>query len=381
MRKNPIVYITKDKERAEGLEESSDYFIISGNGERDTLTLLNDKDVQKKIKDTNAEILVFKNTVQIEEVVKKNKFKLLNPSATLAEKIENKISQASWLHELSYLLPPHEIVLVKNLKENQIKSIPKKKPFILQWAHSHTGDGTLYIENEKRIRDLKDKFGEREAKISEYIRGPVFTVNIVVAKNSILIGNISYQITGISPFTENIFSTIGNDWSLPHTILTEKNIEEIKKIANLIGEKMKKSGWKGLFGIDVIHDEERDKIFLIEINARQPASTTFESVLQDKIRTDGIPGITIFEAHISALRDSPLENSLIEINDGAQIVQRVTKEKNKLDPEKLVDLGYKVLIYKNIKINSDLARIQSTKGIMEAHNKFNNRGKEIKEKI
>ena len=88
---------------------------------------------------------------------------------------------------------------------------------------------------------------------------------------------------------------------------------------------MSESGWKGLFGIDVIYDEERDQFKLIEINARQPASTTYESQLQSKFRGHGLTGSTIFEAHLAALTDSPLTEKQIEINDGAQIVQRVTK--------------------------------------------------------
>jgi hypothetical protein len=44
---------------------------------------------------------------------------------------------------------------------------------------------------------------------------------------------------------------------------------------------MSAQGWRGLFGIDVIKDLERNAIHLIEINARQPASTSFEAKLQN----------------------------------------------------------------------------------------------------
>ena len=105
---------------------------------------------------------------------------------------------------------------------------------------------------------------------------------------------------------------------------------------------MHESGWKGLFGIDVIYDEERDQFKLIEINARQPASTTYESQLQARFRGHGLVGATIFEAHLAALTGStrsdlvqikvgPWQEKQIEINDGAQIVQRVTKIKWRVD--------------------------------------------------
>ena len=209
----------------------------------------------------------------------------------------------------------------------------------------------------------------------------MFTINIVAAKEMILLGNISYQITGISPFTDNPMSTIGNDWSVPHSMLTEAHIGKFKSMANQIAKKMRNDGWRGLFGIDVIYDEERDDLFLIEINARQPASTTFESQLQAEAREKGVSGVTTFEAHLLALLDMPINSEIIEINDGAQIIQRVTEKVKNVDKEGLLEAGYNLIEYNNTKVNSDLFRIQSRKGIMEAHNKFNTRGKEIEELV
>lgn len=361
---NPVIYITKDRERAEGMPEGQGYSIISGNGNQDTLELIKSSDISP-----GSKILVFKNSMQIEDAAKEKALQLLNPSAALAEKIENKITQVEWLGTLAEFLPEHHLVITKK--------ITIEKPFILQWAHSHTGGGTLHIQKENELGNIQKQFPDREARVTKYIKGPMFTMNIVATKEMILLGNISYQITGIAPFTENPMSTIGNDWSVPQSILTEAHIVKFKSMANQIAKKMQNDGWRGLFGIDVIYDEERDDLFLIEINARQPASTTFESQLQAEAREKGVSGITIFEAHLLALLDMPINSEIIEINDGAQIIQRVTEKVKNVDMEKLLDAGYNLIEYNNTKVNSDLFRIQSRKGIMEAHNKFNARGKEI----
>ncbi|HEY4503503.1 MAG TPA: ATP-grasp domain-containing protein [Candidatus Paceibacterota bacterium] len=409
-----VAYVTRDRERGEGMEETDNYFIIAGDGTRNTFDILSDSQTRKKIDKTNAKILVFKNTIQIERLAKEKGWELLNPSAELAEKIENKITQIKILGELAHLLPSHHVCLVKNIalerksemqiknglskKQSDKKGLTENKPLIVQWAHSHTGDGTLLIYTEKELEDIKKKFPNREARVTKYIKGPMFTANILVTNDTetdkeILIGNISYQITGLTPFTDNIFSTIGNDWSIPQNILTEKLVKEFNKIAYLVGLKLKSYGWKGLFGIDVILNEEKDGLFLIEINARQPASATYESQLQQEMRKKGVPGITIFEAHIATLSGNQVNSPLIKIDDGAQIVQRITNKMTKktrgnktmksqidkleIDVKNLEQASYKVIKYKNIKPNSDLLRIQSKRGIMRAHNKFNKRGKEI----
>lgn len=410
-----LIYVTRDIERALGKEPTGDYFIITnrsvyaekiaaqypdnvwlvddekdGEEKLDTFEILSLPEVREQInkatKEKNAQIIVFKNTPRIESIVKENGWHLLNPSATLAEKIENKITQVEWLGDLGRFLPKHEIKKVADIGWN---APTFGKTFIVQWAHSHTGDGTLLITSEAQLNELQQKFPNREARVSEFLKGPSFTVNVVENQ----IGNISYQITGALPFTENPWTTVGNDWSLTHTILNERHIVEIETIAKKVSEKMMASGWCGLFGIDVMYDEERDQIYLIEINARQPASTTYESELQQKIRKAGVVGQTIFEAHIASLREDTkaVTDKIIPINDGAQIVQRITSKivigENISDKDtaikKIESTGYTCIPYEQnmMKLNSDFLRIQSGRGILAAHNKFNSRGKEIIELV
>ena len=420
-----IIYVTRDIERALGISPSEDYVIVTNRTEYsesikkqfpesvilidskkedllDTDELLEAPEMEKIIQDAgrktqDASILVFKNNNLIESICKKNNWHLLNPSADLAEKIENKISAVEWLDGANNsdglakkYLPPHTVATTKDIKW-------QKEPLVIQWAHGHTGDGTILVNSGDELKVLQTKFPDRLARATSFVRGPSFTLNIVVTAEGIYTGNTSYQITGLPPFTDNPFSTIGNDWSLTHTLLSEKEINEIEYIAREIGQKMAKEGWCGMCGIDVMRDEERGRISLIEINARQPASTTLESFLQQENRRAGVVGITIFEAYITALLGHRIEAPIIHINDGAQIIKRLTKDSapcalpspgrfgESLAPNEIGDdvigslelAGYRVIRYPSTEYNSDQLRIQSMKGIMEAHAKFNSRGKEI----
>ena len=318
---NPVFYVTRDIERALGLNLSiSNYYIISNYTEYgkslakkyknillikeekmlDTWELLKHSKVKKNINHLSSprrrgsswlahnrldprlrgddrrhspDILVFKNTSQIEKICHENNWNLLNPATKLSNEIEEKISQIKWLGSLKKYLPKYQIK-----KCGKIKWGGKK--FVLQFNHSHTGSGTLLIENENQLNEIKNKFPLREARVADYIDGPLFTNNNIVWEKQILFGNINYQITGLKPFTDLRFATIGNDWTLPNKILSAEQIKKYKKIANDVGQRMKKFGWKGLFGIDVVIDKKTGRLYLLEINARQPASASFESGLQ-----------------------------------------------------------------------------------------------------
>ena len=392
-KKRPIVYITRDIERALGMEPGGGYFVISNDtpqgrlvqklypdnvwliddprGTLDTFDLLSLPEVAKTIEGNEADIVVFQNTPRIERLALSRGWRLMNPLADLAKKIEEKVSQVSWLNDDASLLPPHIVTKVSDISFDGRK-------FVLQFNHSHTGQGTFVVESADELESFRQKFPERECRVVQFVDGPVFTANVVVTTNAILVGSVSYQITGLEPFTDLPFSTIGNDWGLPHSMLSADELGRIRHIARLVGERMRRDGWKGLFGIDVIQDEKTREIFLLEINARQPASTTFESQLQRRL---GITP-TVFEAHVAALRESADESfdasPMRNVSDGAQIVQRVTAKPRLVDVPAIESRGLSVTTYENVEHNKELFRIQSNESIMKAHNTLGERGEFIR---
>lgn len=395
-----IIYITRDIERALGMTPSEKYIIVSNKTaysekikklypdfvhliQSPTSDLLGTTELLAhpetiKLITPNSCLLVFKNTLRVESQIGVNHWHTINPKSYLAEKVENKLSQIRWLGELgTKYLPPHAVKQAKFISW-------KNDPFVIQWAHGHTGDGTILLKTREELSTLQEKFPERMARLSSFIKGPSFTVNAVVAKDKILMGNISYQITGLQPFTDNEFSTIGNDWGFAHNVLSENSRSSIQNIVKDIGMKLQKDGWRGLFGVDVIIDEKSKRVYLIEVNARQPASTTFESKLQEEVRKKGATGITTFEAHLLALLEEPITENIIAITDGAQILQRVTKNVQGIFDDACTSLeskDYQVVVYQNTVLNSDLLRVQSTTSITEDHGVLNPKGIAIMETI
>jgi predicted ATP-grasp superfamily ATP-dependent carboligase len=396
LKSTPIVYITRDLERALGLPLATPgYYIISNfndfasplakkypnilliksEKQLNTRELMEHPEAKAFIKTLNkAKILVFKNTTLIEKVCKKNRWPLLNPKAETAGIVEEKISQIKWLGELVKYLPRHQIKLCRDI-------VWRKKPFILQFNFAHTGTGTLFIDSKEELDELKEKFAKRPARLTQFIYGPIFTTNAVVAPEKIMVGNISYQITGLLPFTDNPFATIGNDWKLPNLLLTEKQKEYFNQMATDIGNKLRRDGWRGLFGIDVILEQKTGKLYLIEINARQPASATYESQLQQHV-TRTTYHVTTFEAHLSALLDTDLKDySLAKIKTGAQIVQRITPFRHKMEKKKISaikKLGFRTIYTEqNTKPGADLLRMQTDRSVMREHNVLNGLGKKL----
>ncbi|PCI30396.1 hypothetical protein COB55_00305 [Candidatus Wolfebacteria bacterium] len=351
---NTIVYVTRDIERASGFDLSKGHTHIVTNDTidarstkeefplhitlipspkpLDTYELLEHKDAASAL--GKGPILVFKNTNRIEKTCAEKNLTLLNPSANLANMIEEKVSQVGWLADMREFLPPHEITQLNRIQWED-------RPFIIQYNHAHSGEGTFFIENESELAELQSKFPQRDVRKTAYIQGPVFTSNAIVTKDKIIPGNISAQITGLKPFTDLPFATVGTDWKLAHTLLSENDKIAYRNIEVQIGEKMQRDGWLGMFGVDIVRANDGE-FFLIEINARQPASASFESILQKRN--------TVLEAHVQALQNIKVEN-VLPLTRGGQISQRVTR-KNEAH-------------YPHLKYNSPVNRIKKEDYIMD----------------
>lgn len=390
----PLVYITRDLERALGASPKTPHYYIVTNrppkmpddpghdknilyisekAKLDTLDLLKHDQTAALLRGLqNPRVLVFKNTLQIEKKCRDNGWPLLNPPAELTNSIEEKLSQLNWLGPLQKFLPPFKVIACKHLTWTG-------EPYIIQFNRAHTGQGTILVDNENQIIALRNTFPNREVRVTQFVRGPVFTNNNVIWGKNILSGPLNYQITGLAPFTSFPFATVGNDWELPHKLLTKKQHKEYLILAAVVGKRLVEAGWKGLFGLDTIVDEKTGQLYLLEINARQPASTTYESQLQSRQRAAS--GLTTFEAHLSALYGLPYKKEkIIPLVTGAQIVQRVTPNVTTIDPaliEELSNIGASTIVYHNEKTGADLLRIQVKKGIMTGHSVFNALGTEI----
>lgn len=323
----------------------------------------------------NIYFLLFKNTARIEPLARERGWRLLNPAAAVAEHIENKISQLSWLGDLEGYLPPHRLLFMKNITW-------AGEPFIVQWAHGHTGGGTILIDNAETLAALKAKFPERRARLTRFVVGPSFTVNVVVTPEVVAMSSVSYQITGLPPFTDSRFTTIGNDWGVVSSLLTPAELDNVRGLVRELGARMQKDCWRGLFGVDFIKDAASNRLYLIEINARQPASTTFESKLQLEQRAAGVPGMTTFEAHLAALLGENLSGPIIPILQGAQVIMRVPANNQiKLDVTRvnklLREAGLETVNYDNHKPHEDLLRVQSRRSLMRGHEAWNEIGETI----
>jgi len=224
----------------------------------------------------DAYLMVFKIAPNIEKTAEKLNLKLLNTTSSLNRKFELKISQFNELSKVGINFPKTEINNLKNFSWEEIEKIYGSK-IIIQFDRGHTGSGTLIIQSKTELEELKNKYPERTVRLAKYIEGKAYTLNACITKKGIFMGGLNYQLTGLPEATSNPNATVGNDWYYPR-LLNKEIINKIKNNTMIIGETMRTNGFLGMFGIDLIVKD--NEVYIIEVNARQPASIPMYTYLQ-----------------------------------------------------------------------------------------------------
>lgn len=281
-----VTFMIKDKLKAFCLEkELGKLNIIYRNSNR----LLKHKKTQEFINkitgDKKGYLMVFKIAPNIERTAENMGFKLLNTTSILNRTFELKLSQYKNLKDLRIRLPKTKILKLSSCDFKKLTNVLGER-FFLQFNRGHTGGGTIIINSKHELQDLAKRFPQREVRLSKHIHGDPFTINACVTKHGICWGGLSFQLTGIEECTSQKNGTVGNDWLYPSK-LSRESFEEIDKFTKVIGKAMQSYGFSGMFGIDFILETRTNKIYVIEVNARQPASIPLFSKLQ--IKNNQIP--------------------------------------------------------------------------------------------
>lgn len=127
------------------------------------------------------------------------------------------------------------------------------------------GRGTRFARNHDELQECLDTWAGRELRLGRYVDGPSVTVTACVAGNTTIVSAVSHQLVGVPGLTTVWGSHCGNQLVAP-TDLPDGAYENIRATAARVGDQLRRRGYRGVFGLDLVL--ERDRPLAIEINPR-----------------------------------------------------------------------------------------------------------------
>jgi hypothetical protein len=279
-----LIYAYKNPGLVELKKIGSPYFCLEEQGiviEKNSGKLISHIDIIDYISKTSAHlklkpvIIPFKPSAKIDFICKKqNWINACNPS-DYNRLLEDKIKFPQICKKYNIPTVPNYIDTLNSQNFKKYQDIFKQQKLVIQTHFGWAGKSTFQASSWSAI---KNKIAINSVvKFSPYLNGYSLLNNCCLTKHGLIQSPPALQYTGIKPFTQNPYTTVGRQWPS----FAPLNIQEkIKEITNNFSEVLKDLNYKGFFGLDFLINN--NQVYLLECNPRLTASFAFYTSIENK---------------------------------------------------------------------------------------------------
>lgn len=243
-------------------------------------------------------IFVRKTTPGIEAFCEEYNFKILGNPRKIRDQFENKLFFRNSLENLNIKPINGEVILFESLTWEKTKTLIEKygtdkkgeRTIVFQVAElTHGGGvGTQFVANLgdyenfiNRMTSIKNGVLNRKVEnviVTSFVTGTQASILSCVTKHGVITGSIQTQLQDI-PDVLNMKKGsglyCGHDWS--YKKFSDDIVSQAVYVAKTYGDFMATKGYKGIFGLDLIIDD--NKVYPIECNPRYTDALPVSSFL------------------------------------------------------------------------------------------------------
>lgn len=244
------------------------------------------------------DIFARKTTPGVQNFCDVNGLNLLGNKKQIRDPYENKLIFRNSLIACGIKPIEGEVFELNKLNWQVIKKLQKKygKKLVLQAAELAFGGGvgTGFVTDEKdfesfmnRMQMLKNgPLAPRKIEniiVTRFVAGTPSSILGCVTRHGVITGPVQTQLQDIPNVSypgKGSGVYCGHDWS--YKKYSDSIIFQAQEIARIFGKFIGKSGYKGIFGLDLIINESKNKVYPIECNPRYTDALPVLSLLSAK---------------------------------------------------------------------------------------------------
>jgi len=242
------------------------------------------------------------------------------PPRELRERIDSKIVTTQLGNEAGVPSVPNVLGRATSYKELKelAKSADLGKDLVVQTPYGDSGRTTFFIASKDDFAEYEDVLVDEELKVMRRINHFPGTVEAVATKHGTLVGPIQTDITGFSELTPYRGGWCGND--VYPGVFDEASRTRIRKMARRLGDRLYQEGYKGVFCLDFLLDDDDGNVYLGEINPRVSGASPLTNLI-----TARYGGIPLFLFHLLEFADVDWELDLQAVQARWQDFDRWTQ--------------------------------------------------------
>lgn len=292
--------------------------------------LLSNKEVIDYIGDRGpGQVLFVMFDKETEDRAKALGLEIALPPLELREKIDSKIFTTELGNAAGVPSAPNAMGRASSWEE--LRAIADEHNLgdrlVVQTPYGDSGRTTFFISSEEEYDAVSEKLTDEDLKIMRRIPHLPGTLEACATRHGTLVGPIQTDITGHAELTPYKGGWAGND--IFPNVFTQEMREEIRAMAERLGDQLYSVGYKGVFCMDFLYDFEDQKVYLGEINPRISGASPMTNLI-----TSHYGGIPLFLFHLLEFSDVDWELDLAAVrarwtdfDDWSQLVlKQVTDE-------------------------------------------------------
>ncbi|MFN0154611.1 MAG: biotin carboxylase [Gaiella sp.] len=250
------------------------------------------------------------------------------PPRELREHIDSKITTTHLANEAGIESAPNVLSRAGSYKE--LLQLAKKgklgTDLVVQTPYGDSGRTTFFISDEVGWNEHVEKFVGEDLKIMRRIEHLPGTLEACATRHGTLVGPIQTDITGFEELTPYRGGWCGND--IFPNVFTEAIRKRIRTMARKLGDTLYANGYRGVFCLDFLVENDTGEVYLGEINPRISGASPLTNLITSKYG-----GVPLFLFHLLEFLDVDWELDLKrvqkrweEYDEWSQLVLKQTED-------------------------------------------------------
>ena len=220
------------------------------------------------------------------------------PPRKLREHIDSKITTTEIANEAGIACAPNVLGRATSYDEliRKAKKAGLGTDLVVQTPYGDSGRTTFFISREEQWDEHEEKMVDEELKIMRRIEHLPGTLEACATRHGTLVGPIQTDITGFAELTPYRGGWCGND--VFPGVFDKHARAAIRTMASRLGDTLYGHGYRGVFCLDFLVENETGEVFLGEINPRISGASPLTNLLTSKYG-----GVPLFLFHLLEFLD------------------------------------------------------------------------------
>ena len=244
---------------------------------------------------------------ETEALAKELGLKIMLPPVKLRKHIDSKIITTKLGNEAGIKSAPNTLGKAKSYAELMKLAQAAKlgSDLVVQTPYGDSGRTTFFIKSEADWAKNADTLAKEQLKVMKRINHLPGTLEAVATRHGTLVGPLQTDITGFAEITPYKGGWCGNDVFVGGL---EKERKAVIRMAQKLGQRLYKAGYKGAFCMDFLIDTDTREVYLGEINPRVSGASPLTNLI-----TSTYGGCPIYLFHLLEFMDVDWEIDLSKV--------------------------------------------------------------------